>query len=196
MIELSESAAGHFRHLIASQNVPGLGIRVRAIAAGTPQADCQLEFCEPGELAGNEWEIECEGFSIYVHADSVAALDGASIDFQRDATGGQLSIKAPGLRGSGPPADASLIERVRHVIDSEVNPQLASHGGRVSLREVTADGVVVLQFGGGCHGCGMVDVTLRNGIEKTLRERLPEVTGVRDVTDHASGAKPYYGRRT
>ncbi len=196
MIELSESAASHFRNLIASQDIPGLGIRIRAVGAGTPQGDCQLEFCEPNELSGSEWEIECDGFSIYVHADSVTALDGASIDFQRDATGGQLSIKAPALRGSAPSADASLIERVRYLIDSEVNPQLASHGGRVSLREVTAEGIVVLQFGGGCHGCGMVDVTLRNGIEKTLRERIPEVTGVRDVTDHASGAKPYYGRRT
>lgn len=195
MIELSETAAGHFRNLIASQNIPGLGIRIRAIGAGTPQGDCQLEFCEPSERSGNEWEIECEGFSIYVHADSVSALDGANIDFQRDATGGQLSIKAPNLRSKVPAADASLIERVRYLIESEINPKLASHGGKVSLREITAEGIVVLQFGGGCHGCGMADVTLRNGIEKTLRERIPEVSGVRDETDHSSGAKPYYGRR-
>ena len=61
----------------------------------------------------------------------------------------------------------------------------------MSLREVDADGVVVLQFGGGCHGCGMVDVTLRNGIERTLCERIPEITGVRDATDHATGDAPY-----
>ena len=65
----------------------------------------------------------------------------------------------------------------------------------MTLREVTAEGIVVLQFGGGCHGCGMVDVTLRNGIEKTLCEKVPEVTGVRDVTDHGTGAKPYYDRK-
>ena len=64
MIELSESAASHFRNLIASQNIAGLGIRIRAVGAGTPQVDCQLEFCEPNELTGSEWEIECEGFSI------------------------------------------------------------------------------------------------------------------------------------
>jgi Fe/S biogenesis protein NfuA len=195
MIEMSESARDYFLGLIESQNLPGLGIRLRAVAPGTPQGDCQLEFCEPGELRGDEWEIECRGFSLYVEADSAAYLDGANIDFTRDPTGGQLSIKAPKLRGAAPDADASLVERVRYLIDAEVNPQLASHGGRVTLREVTADGIVVLQFGGGCHGCGMVDVTLRNGIEKTLCEKIPEVTGVRDVTDHESGDKPYYERK-
>jgi Fe/S biogenesis protein NfuA len=195
MIEMSESARDYFLGLIESQNVPGLGIRLRAVAPGTPQGDCQLEFCEPIDLRGDEWEIECRGFSLFVEADSAPFLDGANIDFTRDPTGGQLSIKAPKLRGSAPDADASLVERVRYLIDAEVNPQLASHGGRVTLREVTAEGIVVLQFGGGCHGCGMVDVTLRNGIEKTLCEKIPEVTGVRDVTDHESGAKPYYERK-
>jgi len=84
---------------------------------------------------------------------------------------------------------------VRYVIESEINPQLASHGGRVSLREVTGEGVVVLQFGGGCHGCGMVDATLRGGVERTLKERVPEVTGVADATDHSTGENPYMRRR-
>jgi Fe/S biogenesis protein NfuA len=195
MIDLTESARDHFRKLIESQNVDGLGIRLRAVAPGTPKGDCQLEFCEPGDLRGDEWEIECEGFSLYIESASVPFLDGANIDFARDTTGGQLSIKAPRLRGAPPETDASVVERVRYVIDAEVNPQLASHGGRVTLREVTADGIVVLQFGGGCHGCGMVDVTLRNGIEGTLRERVPEVTGVRDATDHDTGDQPYYARK-
>ena len=195
MIEMNAPAAEYFRGLIESQNAPGIGIRLRAVAPGTPQGDCQLEFCEPTDLRGDEWEIECEGFSLFVEADSVAFLDGANIDFTRDATGGQLSIKAPKLRGAAPDADASLVERVRYLIDAEVNPQLASHGGRVTLREITAEGIVVLQFGGGCHGCGMSEVTLKNGIEKTLREKIPEITGVRDATDHDSGSKPYYSRK-
>lgn len=195
MIEMNAAAAEYFRGLIENQHASGVGIRLRAVAPGTPQGDCQLEFCEPTDLRGDEWEIECEGFSLFVEADSVTYLDGANIDFTRDATGGQLSIKAPKLRGAAPDADASLIERVRYLIDAEINPQLASHGGRVTLREITADGIVVLQFGGGCHGCGMSEVTLKNGIEKTLCEKIPEVTGVRDATDHDSGSKPYYSRK-
>ncbi|MBN8481475.1 MAG: NfuA family Fe-S biogenesis protein [Xanthomonadales bacterium] len=196
MIEMSPSAREHFARLIEQQGIEQLGIRLRAVAAGTPKGDCQLEFCEPADLAGDEWEIDCDGFLLFVESASVPFLDGATIDFARDATGGQLSIRAPNLRGTPPDAAASLVERVRYVIESEVNPQLASHGGRVSLREIGADGIVVLQFGGGCHGCGMVDVTLRNGIERTLCERIPEITGVRDATDHGSGERPYYARKT
>lgn len=195
MISLSASAQEHFRKLVEQQALPGLGIRVVAVDAGTAKGDCQLEFSEPGDRDGTEWEVECDGFSLYVDAHSVPHLDGASVDYVRSSTGGELTIRAPALRGSVPGADASVVERVRHVIESEINPQLASHGGRVSLREITADGVVVLQFGGGCHGCGMVDKTLRGGVEKTLKARVPEVTGVADATDHDSGSTPYYRRQ-
>jgi len=195
MISLSASAQEHFRKLVEQQALPGLGIRVVAIDAGTPRGDCQLEFSEPADRDGSEWEIECDGFSLFVDVDSVPFLDGATVDYVRSPTGGELTIRAPALRGQVPAEDAGVIERVRYVIESEINPRLASHGGRVSLREVTADGVVVLQFGGGCHGCGMVDKTLRGGVEQTLKARVPEVTGVADATDHASGDRPYYRRQ-
>lgn len=191
MIAVSATAQDHFRKLIEQQGLPGMGIRLVAVEAGTPRGDCQLEFSEPADRDGSEWEVECEGFSLFVDAPSVGYLDGATIDFDRSPTGGQLTIRAPALRGAAPGEDASVVERVRYVIESEINPQLASHGGRVSLREVTAEGVVVLQFGGGCHGCGMVDATLRGGVERTLKERVPEVTGVADATDHTTGTNPY-----
>jgi len=68
---------------------------------------------------------------------------------------------------------------------------VASHGGRVSLQEITAAGEAVLQFGGGCHGCSMVDVTLKNGVEKTLLSHFSELVAVVDATDHSSGENPY-----
>ena len=194
MITLSESAQEHFSKLVEQQGIADLGIRLRAVNPGTPKGDCHLEFCEPADLDGTEWEIVCRGFSLFVDASSRAYLDGASIDFDRSPTGGQLTIRAPALRGSPPAEDASIVERVRYVLETEINPQLASHGGRVSLREVTAEGVVVLQFGGGCHGCGMVDATLRGGVERTLKERVPGVTGVADATDHSTGTNPYMRR--
>ena len=192
MIDISPRAQQHFRKLLAQQGGDGLGIRLRVTDAGTPAAHCELEFCEPADLGGNEWTIECEGFAFYVEGDSARWLDDATIDFEPNATGGQLNIRAPGIKGKIPGRDAGLVERVQYVLEAEINPRLASHGGRVSLREIDADGVVTLQFGGGCHGCGMVDVTLKQGVEKTLRERVPEVTAVRDATDHASGSQPYY----
>lgn len=195
MIEITERAQDYFNRLLVQQDIDGLGIRLKVSQGGTPAADCELEFCERSELNGNEWTVECSEFQMYVDGGSVKWLNDASIDFEPNATGGQLNIRAPSIKGRMPDAEAGMVERVNYVIDSEINPQVASHGGRISLLEVTSDGVVVLQFGGGCHGCGMVDVTLKQGVEKTLKKRVPEITAVRDATDHASGENPYYESR-
>jgi Fe/S biogenesis protein NfuA len=194
MIQISESAQSHFRRLIEREALPGLGVRLSALHPGTPRADVRLEFAEPGDLQGDEWAVDCEGFTLWLDAASVQYLDGAEIDYAQQATGGQLQIRAPRIKGEAPGESASLIERVRWVVEHEINPQLAQHKGHVTVQEVTADGVVVLGFGGGCHGCGMADVTLKQGIEKTLLERVPGVTAVRDATDHASGTAPYISR--
>jgi Fe/S biogenesis protein NfuA len=194
MIQISESAQAHFRRLIERESLPGLGVKLSAMHPGTPKADVRLEFAEPGDLAGDEWAIDCEGFTLWLDAASVKYLDGAEIDFETRATGGQLQIRAPKIKGETPGVTASLVERVQWVVEHEINPQLAQHRGHVSVQEVTADGVVLLRFGGGCHGCGMADVTLKQGIEKTLLEKVPGVTAVRDATDHETGAAPYMRR--
>lgn len=194
MIQISESAQSHFRRLIEREALPGLGVRLSAIHPGTPRADVRLEFAEPGDLQGDEWAVDCEGFTLWLDAGSVRFLDGAEIDYTQQATGGQLQIRAPKIKGAAPDAAASLVERVQWVVEQEINPQLAQHRGHVSVHEVTAEGVVILGFGGGCHGCGMADVTLKQGIEKTLLEKVPGVTAVRDATDHASGTAPYIAR--
>lgn len=196
MINISESAQAHFRRLLEREGLPGLGVKLSAVHAGTSKADVRLEFAEPVDLAGDEWAIDCEGFTLWLDAASVRFLDGAQIDYETKATGGQLQIRAPKIKGEAPADSASLVERVHWIVEHEINPQLASHRGNVSVQEVTADGVVVLRFGGGCHGCGMADMTLKNGIEKTLMEKVPGVTAVRDATDHATGDAPYMPRDT
>lgn len=195
MIDISDRAQQHFRRLLAQQGEE-LGILLRVTAPGTPAANCELEFCEPRDLDGGEWLVECEGFNFYLEGESARWLDGATVDYEPNKTGGQLNIRAPRIKGDVPGIDAGLVARVRYVIESEINPKIAAHSGRVSLLEVDAEGAVVLQFGGGCHGCSMVDVTLKNGVEKTLRERIPEITAVRDATDHSGGHNPYYKEKS
>jgi Fe/S biogenesis protein NfuA len=192
MLNLTINAKRHFARLIQQQDIEGLGVRLRAVHPGTPKADCQMEFCEPSDLVGDEWSTDCEGYTFYVESSSTQWLADAQIDYVPSATGGQLSVRAPHLKGHPPQADATLDERVRYVLTTEVNPQIAAHGGRATLVEITDDNAVVLQLGGGCHGCGMADVTLKQGIERTLRAHFPEITAVRDATDHASGHNPYY----
>lgn len=193
MIHVDSRAQAYFRTLLERQGDDIVGIHLSAVAPGTARADVALRYCERADLRGDEWQVDvCEGLTFYIDADSAPFLDQAEIALRSEGTAEQLSIRAPALRAAAPAADAGLVERIRWLLESEINPRLAGHGGRVALEEVTAQGEVVLRFGGGCQGCGMVSVTLREGIERTLRERIPEVTAVRDATDHASGSTPYY----
>ena len=105
--------------------------------------------------------------------------------------GGQLTIRAPNSRTPRVSEDSPLEDKVNYILWSEINPGLASHGGQVSLMELD-EGVAVLQFGGGCQGCSMLDVTLKDGVEKTLMENLPDLKGVRDITDHSDSSNAYY----
>src|SRR5688572_3360125 len=133
MIAIGPEAQSYFRRLIEQQGDDTLGVRLAVAHPGTPKADCRLEFCEPSDLRGDEWIVECEGFRVYVDAPSAPYLDDAEIDLLMQPTGSQLQIRAPSIKGRAPEAGASLIERVRYVLESEVNPQLASHGGKVAL---------------------------------------------------------------
>ena len=139
---------------------------------------------------------EFDGFNLYIAQASEEWLEKAEIDFEEDPTGGQLTIKAPGIKGSEPDSDASIADRVSWLLQTQINPSLAAHGGMVGLVEVTEEKEVILQFGGGCQGCGMADVTMKQGIEQTLTREIPEITAVKDVTDHQSGSNPYYASDT
>lgn len=194
MIEITESAQNHFRQLLREQGGDALGIRVSALNPGTAAADARLEFAESGDLIGDEWQVECAGFVLYIDAASISFLQGAHIDISTTATGSQLTIRAPNIKGRAPDAESSLAEQVIWLIDSEINPQLAAHKGKVSLDAIDAESVVYLRFGGGCHGCGMADVTLKQGIEKTLMAKIPQIRAVRDATDHDSGTTPFIPR--
>ncbi len=191
-IEITESANQFLNELVAKQDEPGLGLRLRVTAAGTPAANCELIFCGNGESQADDQLMPIGEINLFIEQASQDWLVDAEIDYINEGTGGRLNIRAPKIKGSAPATNAPLLEQVGWLIDTEINPSLASHKGHVTLVGVTEDGVVSLQFGGGCQGCGMANVTLQNGIEKTLKEQLPEVTAVIDATDHASGQNPYY----
>lgn len=192
MIEITATAEAYFRRLLERQGMGEPGLRLAVLDPGTPSAQCDLQFCPAENARPDDERFTYEGFVLFVAPDSLPWLSQAEIDFEEDGAGGQLTISAPNIKGSMPDDDAPLAERLAWVIDTEINPQLAAHGGRVALVEITGEGKAVLQFGGGCHGCGMVDMTLKQGIEKTLAQRFPEISGVLDATDHASGENPYY----
>ncbi|KLV05729.1 MULTISPECIES: Fe-S biogenesis protein NfuA [Photobacterium] len=192
MITISESAQEHFVKLLAQQP-EGTNIRVFVVNPGTQSAECGVSYCPPEAIEASDTEIKFGMFSAYIDELSLPFLEDAEIDFVADKMGSQLTLKAPNAKIRKVSDDASLMERVDYVIQTQVNPQLAGHGGNVSLSEITEDGVAILQFGGGCNGCSMVDVTLKEGIEKELLAQFEgELTGVRDITEHARGEHSYY----
>ena len=192
MIEITQSAQEYFGRLIAQQEMDDVGLHLTVLNPGTPIASCDLQFHVPGQSGEKEIEFNYDGFNLYVAEGSEKWLEAAKIDFEKTDAGGQLTIKAPGIKGDKPDDSDSLQAKVSWVLQSEINPGLASHGGQVTLEEITPENEVILRFGGGCHGCGMVNETLQHGIEKTLKEYFPEISAVVDATDHASGSNPYY----
>lgn len=191
MLTVTPNARDYFSGLL-EQQLSGTDLRLRVLHPGTPQAEVDLTFCPAGSQGDDDVSVECGSFVLYVEPVSMQALAGAVIDFERNRTGGELSIRAPGLKGERPAKDAPMEERVGWVLEARINPMVASHGGVVSLVEITKDLDVVLQFGGGCQGCGMIGVTLKQGIETTLRQEIPDIQRVIDATDHAQGQNPYY----
>lgn len=192
MIRITESAQAHFRKLLAEQP-DNTNIRVFVVNPGTPSAECGVSYCPPDAIEPDDEVLPFSGFDAVVDSGSAPFLIDAAIDFEEQDLGSQLTLKAPNAKARKVADDAPLIERVEYVIQADINPQLANHGGKVSVSHITDDGIAVLQFGGGCNGCSMVDVTLKEGIEKELVQRFQgELNGVRDVTEHQAGEHSYY----
>ena len=192
MIEISPSAQAYLRELLAKQDTPDTAIRVFVAQPGTPQAETCIAYCRPGEEQEDEVAVEYEGFRAWFEGRSEAYLLDAVVDYQEDQMGGQLTIKAPNARVPNVSDDSPLEDRINYVLYNEINPGLAAHGGMVTLVEVTAASEAVLQFGGGCQGCAAVDITLKHSVESTLLERIPELTAVKDTTDHTFTENAYY----
>ena len=166
MIRISDAAQAHFAKLLANQE-EGTQIRVFVINPGTPNAECGVSYCPPDAVEDTDTALKFEQLTAYVDELSAPYLEDAEIDFVTDQLGSQLTLKAPNAK-------------MRKVSDD------------APLMEITDDGLAILQFGGGCNGCSMVDVTLKEGIEKQLLNEFPELKGVRDLTEHQRGEHSYY----
>ncbi|MFQ5824959.1 MAG: iron-sulfur cluster assembly accessory protein [bacterium] len=191
MITITENARKKFLSILEEENRQGQGIRVMAQRGVSPfSIEYGLAFVEPGQEHQADKVIEIEDLKVYVDPQSTPLVEGATVDYVYGLNESGFKITNP--RTSAPPTPSGpLAEKVQHIIESRVNPAIAMHGGHVSLVDVK-DNVAYLRFGGGCHGCGMVEVTLKQGVEVMIKEAIPEIKEVMDVTDHAGGRNPYY----
>jgi Fe/S biogenesis protein NfuA len=191
MVTITESAQEYLAELLSKQD-DALGVRVFINQPGTSRAETCIAYCRQDDLAEGDAKHEYDNITAWFEVRSIPYLEDALVDYSKDKMGGQLTIKAPNAKMPRVDENSPIEDRINYVLYNEVNPALAAHGGEVSLVEVTDDQVAILQFGGGCQGCGMVDQTLKGGVEKTLMEQLPQLTGVRDITDHTDTSQAYY----
>ena len=191
-IKITKTAEGYLKELLEKQDINTIGIKVFVNEPGSPRAETCIAYCKDDDNL-NEYELrDGLSFKLYLEKKSLSFIEDAIVDYSPDKFGGTLTIKAPNSKVPNLGENASLEERVNYLLYTEINPSLASHGGEVSLVEIMNKDTAVLQFGGGCQGCGMVDVTLKDGVERTLIEEIPELKGITDVTDHSYKENAYY----
>ncbi len=191
MITITESAQTYLAELLSKQ-ADALGVRVFINQPGTPRAETCIAYCREGDVKEGDVEHDYGTFKAWFEGRSLPFLDDALVDYAADRMGGQLTIKAPNAKMPRVDDDSPIEDRINYILYNEVNPSLAAHGGEVSLIEVTDDQFAILRFGGGCQGCSAVDVTLKDGVEKTLLDQIPQLAGVRDMTDHSDRSQAYY----
>ena len=189
-VNITESGQEYLAGLLEKQNCEGIGIRMFVSDPGTPKAETCIAYSRPGEHNEDDLVVEYGKFKGYYEQRSIPFLDDAKVDFAEDKFGGQLTIRAPNSRLPNINDDSPVEDKVNYLLYNEINPSLASHGGVVSLSEIS-EGFAVLEFGGGCQGRSSVDITLKQGVEKTLMEKVPELKGIRDVTDHTDTSNAY-----
>ena len=189
----AEPVDNHRCKFVVSQPLHAAGVRRFASAdeaKGSPLAEAI--FAIP---AGGVTEVIVSGNIVTVVKENPAPWQavgkavGAAI--RAAAASGAPPVAAKAAPADGAVNDDALYEQVAKVFEQQVNPMVARHGGRVELIDVQ-DAVVMLRMGGGCQGCGMADVTLRQGIEGMLAQLVPEVRGIVDITDHTTGSNPYF----
>jgi Fe/S biogenesis protein NfuA len=177
-----------------------LAIRVNIAGQGPQGFEYEFFLDVLQNARPNDIIVEVEGGLVAIlDAASAPHLDGATVNWKETVSGSGFDVDNPNpvpevpLQPETPQADLTtpIAQAVQKVIDAQINPGVASHGGFVELMDVQGDKAFV-RLGGGCQGCGMVDVTLKQGIEVMIREEIPEITQVIDTTDHAGGNNPYY----
>lgn len=194
VVELSDEALHTILELRASESIPDLHLGLRITGVGPQGFRYETAFLRPADVGSTD-HVENHGeLPVAIPQDSVDDLRGSVLDI----SAGGLVLRNPNvprspmLGGDGElHLEGTVEERVQQLLEGSINPAIAAHGGVARL--VSVDGSTAnLELGGGCQGCGLAAVTLRQGIEAAILHHIPEIEEVVDVTDHTSGVNPYY----
>jgi len=191
VVTFTEDAKAHVEAFLAEESEP-LAVRLEVLDSSPLAPKYDLSLIEESEKESDDEIYEQGGFEVVVPKSSVDLLQDARVDWVESMQGSGFKVENPNIVPIGEGlADGPVADRVKQVIEMQVNPAIASHGGSVTLIEVRDD-VVYLEMMGGCQGCGMAAVTLAQGIRRIIMENVPEVRDIVDVTNHDAGDNPYY----
>lgn len=201
MIEITDIAKKRIEVLVKKQReehqkkVNGLRITVKGTI---PNVEYALAFSEEDKQEHGDISVEANGIRIFMEQKNAKFLEDVTIDFIQNLQQTGFKIENPKVIESKPKTpetapnlDSPQAKAVQKVLDTEINPAVASHGGVIGLVDVK-DQIAYIKLGGGCQGCGMADVTLKQGVVVAIKKAVPEIQEVLDVTDHAGGTNPYY----
>ncbi|MBA3654540.1 MAG: NifU family protein [Actinobacteria bacterium] len=200
ILRVTDEARAQVAGVRASENDPeSLALWLEVVGQADGEYTYDMWFQATSDASTTDAVQHADDISIVIPAASVDKVRGATLDLSRDPAGGGMIIvnpnrpEPPAPPAGVPEADLSseLAQRVLAVLNEQINPAIASHGGRAELVAVDDD-TAYLRLSGGCQGCGMAAVTLSQGIEVAIKDNVPEISRVVDVTDHASGENPYF----
>lgn len=186
-LTFTPAALAKLREVIQDYPEDVAGLRLKIVGRQADTFEHVLTIVEQGYEPEGDLLVEVDDLTVFVEGDNAAKLDGIRIHYE---------FKGPNVSGlefdnPNPVWDDPVAATIQRIFDEEVNPAIASHGGVITLLDYQ-DGKAYIEMGGGCAGCGMADVTLKQGVEVALREAVPELQEVIDTTDHAAGDNPYY----
>lgn len=196
MIQVTEAARKKIDALTKDQEtqkktkIEGLRLTMKG---GATKTEYSLAFVEAGKRKEDDVVSEVDGLAFFMEPRDASFLEDVKIDFI--STLDQTGFKVENPKGALPEPTADLdnpeAKAIQHLLNTEINPSVASHGGVITLVGVR-DHVAYLRLGGGCHGCGSAEVTLKQGVIVAIKKAVPEIVDVLDVTDHAGGKNPYF----
>jgi len=187
ILSVTDAAADKIRAAKASEGSDDVALRVMVREDGA-KFRYELKLVGTDSKETDDSVIHLDGIDLYLDGESAPRLRGATLNYVEEISGSGLKFENPNQTAL---ARHPLAGRVQEVLDDRVNPGLAAHGGVVSLVDIQGDRVV-LSFGGGCQGCGMADLTLKEGVSVQLKQQIPEIGEIVDATDHAAGENPYF----
>jgi Fe/S biogenesis protein NfuA len=186
MLQFTDKARDWVAKIIDQQPEKDYGVRLAILGRGPGGFQYDMGLMKLHEARPDDHVVDTGSFKLFVDAASVENLRGATVDLVEQFGQSSLKVDNPNPIWSDPVAMA-----VQRILDDEINPNIANHGGWVQLLDVRS-GTAYVQMGGGCQGCGMASVTLKQGVEVAIKRAVPEIVAVLDTTDHASGTNPFY----